>query len=63
MAKNMNLSGFTTAQTKSETTMDKTTRVVKQIKDAEAKQRQDKLARLRKARHESEAKASEDPSS
>lgn len=63
MAKNMNLSGFTTAQTKPETTMDKTTRVVKQIKDAEAKQREDKMARLRKARHESEAKVSEDPSS
>lgn len=63
MAKNMNLSGFTTAQTKSETTMDKTTRVVKQIKDAEAKQREDKMARLRKARQESEAKVGEDPSS
>jgi hypothetical protein len=43
--------------------MDKTTRVVKQIKDAEAKQREDKMARLRKARHESEARAGKDPSS
>jgi hypothetical protein len=55
MAKNTNLSGFTTAQTKPETTMDKTTRAVKQIKDAETRHREDKMARLRKARHESEA--------
>lgn len=57
MAKNADLSGFTTAQSKSETAMDKTARAVKQIKDAETKERQDKIARLRKARHESEAEA------
>ena len=57
MAKNTNLSGFTTAQSKSETTMDKTTRAVKQIKDAETRHREDKMARLRKARNESEAEA------
>lgn len=57
MAKNADLSGFTTAQSKSETAMDKTARAVKQIKDAETKERQDKIARLRKVRHESEAEA------
>lgn len=63
MAKNTNLNGFTTAQSKSETAMDKTARAVKQIKDADTKERQDKMARLRKARHESEAEAIEKPKS
>ena len=63
MAKNADLSGFTTAQTKSETAMDKTARAVKEIKDSDAKQREDKIARLRKARHESEAEAKANPAS
>ncbi|MFN3663978.1 hypothetical protein [Yoonia sp.] len=63
MAKNADLSGFTTAQTKSETAMDKTARAVKEIKDADAKQREDKITRLRKARHESEAEAKANPAS
>lgn len=60
MAKNADLSRFTTAQSKSETAMGRTARAVKQIKYADAKERQDKMARLRKARHESEADASEE---
>ena len=59
MAKTTNLSGFTAAQSKTETAMEKTTRAVMEIKDAETKAREDKMARLRKARHESEAEASE----
>ena len=61
MAKNTNLSGFTTAQSKSETAIDKTARAVKQIKEAETRQRQDKMARLRKARLECEVEAIEKP--
>ncbi|WP_424177151.1 hypothetical protein [Yoonia sp. TsM2_T14_4] len=61
MAKNDDLSGFTTAQSKPETAMDKTARAVKEIKEAETKERQDKMARLRRARHESEAEATTKP--
>ncbi|MFQ1702332.1 hypothetical protein ACJ5NV_17240 [Loktanella agnita] len=56
MTKTSKLDGFTTAQPRNETPMEKTTRAVKEITDAETKKRQDKVARLRKARHESEAK-------
>lgn len=63
MAKTTHLSGFTTAQTKSETPMDKTARALKEIQDADAKERHDKMARLRKARHESEADGMAKPKS
>lgn len=46
---------FKPAQPRNETAMEKTTRAVKEITDADTKQRQDKMARLRKARHKSEA--------
>ena len=46
---------FKAAQARNETAMEKTARAVKEITDADTKQRQDKVARLRKARHESEA--------
>ena len=39
--------------------MEKTTRAVKEIQDAEAQERADKAARLRKARLESEDSTSE----
>ena len=55
MAKTPKLEGFTNAQPRNETPMEKTTRAVQEITDAETKERQDKMARLRKARHESEA--------
>lgn len=61
MAKVKKLSGFTTEPPKSETAIDKTARAVKEIKDAETKERQDKMARLRNARHESEAEAPAKP--
>jgi len=59
MTKLTKLDGLPTAQARNETAMEKTTRAVKEITDAEAKEREDKMARLRKARHESEADASE----
>lgn len=46
---------FKTAQPRNETAMEKTTRAVKEITDAETKEREDKIARLRKARKASEA--------
>jgi len=46
--------GLPTAHARSETAMEKTERVVKEIKDAEAQERAEKAARLRKARLESE---------
>ena len=49
---------FKAAQPRNETAMEKTARAVKEITDADTKQRQDKMARLRKARHESEADTS-----
>jgi hypothetical protein len=51
--------GLPTAQARNETAMEKTTRAVKEITDAEATEREDKMARLRKARHEKEADAGE----
>ena len=47
--------GLPMAHARSETAMEKTARAVKEIKDAKAKEREDKMARLRKARHDSEA--------
>ena len=43
-------------ESKPETAMDKTTRVVRQMVDEEAEQRQAKISRLRNARLEREAK-------
>ncbi len=57
MANTTQATDFPTAQPRRETAMEKTTRAVKDIKDAEAEKRQDKRARLRKARHESETNA------
>lgn len=54
MAKLTKETMFKAAQPRNETAMDKTTRAVKEITDADTKQRQDKIARLRKARNESE---------
>lgn len=63
MAKITKLGGFTTAQPKTETAMEKTARAVKEIKDADAREREDKRARLRKARHENEAESPSKPKS
>ncbi|SEO14863.1 hypothetical protein SAMN05216227_10534 [Pseudorhodobacter antarcticus] len=46
---------FPVSQSKAETPMEKTTRAVREILDADTEQRQIKTARLRKARRESEA--------
>jgi hypothetical protein len=46
---------FKVYESKPETAMDKTTRVVRQIVDEEAEQRQAKISRLRNARLEREA--------
>ena len=46
---------FATAQPRSETPLERTIRASKEISDAEAKEREEKTARLRKARHDSEA--------
>ncbi len=46
---------FTIAEQKRETALEKTTRIVRKINDAEAEIRHVKTARLRKARFESEA--------
>jgi hypothetical protein len=46
---------FKTSTPVSETAMDKTTRIVREIMDNEAEQRQVKMARLRNARLEREA--------
>ena len=43
-----------------ETTMDKTTRIVREISDGEAEKRQAKMARLRKARLERDANTTKD---
>lgn len=51
--------GLPTAQGRPETAMEKTTRAVKEIQDAEAQERADKAARLRKARLESDDSTSE----
>jgi hypothetical protein len=46
---------LTTAQPRSETPLERTIRASKEITDAEAKEREEKTARLRMARHDSEA--------
>ena len=46
---------LTPAQPRSETPLERTTRAFKEITDAEAKEREEKTARLRMARHDSEA--------
>lgn len=51
-------SGLPSAHARSETAMEKTERTVKEIQDAEAQERADKAARLRKARLESEGSSS-----
>jgi len=55
IAKLTKSSHFTTAQPRAETTLEKTSRAVKEITEEETDKRQEKIARLRKARHESEA--------
>ncbi|HEV8035100.1 hypothetical protein [Yoonia sp.] len=55
IAKLTKLSQFTTAQPRAETTLEKTTRMAKDITEQEVNKRQEKIARLRKARHENEA--------
>lgn len=51
---------FKTSIPKSETAMDKTTRIVREIIDGEAEQRRVKMARLRAARLEREANTPEE---
>lgn len=51
--------GLPTAQARTETAMEKTTRAVKEIQDAEAQERADKAARLHKARLEGDGSNSE----
>ncbi len=46
---------MTTEKIRAETTFGKTTRMAKEINEQEANIRQEKVARLRKARHEYEA--------
>ena len=55
IAKLTKLSHLTVAQPRAETTLEKTNRVVKEITEQEADKRQEKIARLRKARQENEA--------
>lgn len=63
MADIKKLDGFTTAQPRAETALEKTIRASKEITDAETKEREDKRSRLRKARRESEADTPEKPKS
>jgi hypothetical protein len=60
MAKLNKTTMFKTPKPRSETSMDKTTRVVREIRDAETEQRQAKMSRLRKTRLEREAATSVD---
>lgn len=55
MAKLKKTDVFTTAQPRSETPLERTIRASKEITDTQAKEREEKTARLRKARHDSEA--------
>jgi len=55
MTKLSTMKAFPIAQRRTETAMEKTARAVQEINHAETEERQDKMARLRKARHESEA--------
>lgn len=55
MAKPTQKNVFKAYDSKPETALDKTTRIVRKMADDEAEQRQNKIARLRKARLEREA--------
>ncbi|MFT6121392.1 MAG: hypothetical protein ACJAXK_003354 [Yoonia sp.] len=57
MTKLSTMKAFPIAQRRTGTAMEKTARAVQEIKHAEIEERQEKMARLRKARHESEAGA------
>ncbi len=63
MAKVKKLSGFTITEPRTETPLERTIRASKEITDAETKEREDKRARLRNARRESEAEAPDKPTS
>lgn len=52
---------FKATQTKAETVMDKTTRVVREMLDTETEKREAKTMRLRKNRLEREAATQEEP--
>jgi hypothetical protein len=52
---------FKAPQTRAETVMDKTTRVVREMLDTETEQREAKTQRLRKTRLEREAATPDDP--
>lgn len=62
MAKLTKTSLFKASGPTTETPIDKTTRIVREIVDGEAEQRQVKMARLRKARLEREASTAVKPS-
>jgi len=55
MAKLKKTDVFTTVQPQPETPLERTIRASKEITDAEAKEREEKTARLRMARQDSEA--------
>jgi hypothetical protein len=55
MTKLSTMKAFPIAQERTETALEKTARAVQEINHAETEERQDKMARVRKARHESEA--------
>lgn len=57
MTKLTTKSGLPTAQARTETAMEKTARAAREITDRDAEKREEKMARLRKARRESEADA------
>ena len=52
MAKEMKLSGFTTAQPRTETPLERTIRASKEITESETAKREEKTARLRRTRLE-----------
>jgi hypothetical protein len=58
MAKLAKSTVYTTTSPRKETSLDKTTRIVKRIQDGDTKQRHIKMSRLRNDRLESEANAS-----
>ncbi|MEE4188111.1 MAG: hypothetical protein V2I76_06655 [Roseobacter sp.] len=63
MSKPTEKSVFKTSKPVAETPMDKTTRIVREITEEEAAQRQVKMARLRKARLERDANTPREPKS
>ena len=58
MAKLEKSTVYTTADPQKETSLDKTTRIVRKMQDGEAEKRQIKMSRLRNDRLENEANAS-----